>query len=1772
MNNLKIGIRLYNGNFTFHDVTLGKQSNTLLTKSYIEYTGATANETSVITFNTLELNSYFYNSFYNKRLECEHLLLLPNQKYTFKYSQNPFVVKQSINSRANDCQQLTIEGGVSPYNQGFHFRFDFENPEIKGAIISGVTVDSPKILKVINGIDKGNNTNVDVVPMVPKTYYWIGDEGLWSEPKNWTTDPNATTADQSANTNICLPGSIDHVLFTANSFVAGSTGSKVILDMPEIDIKTMVWQNGVNVFKPQFTNIENTAQFTINIYGYLEFAEDMTVDFAHGNVNTHNILMLGTGTNENDNYLDTKGIRTWVYLEMKNGGRFDIRSNLEVQTIKCVKSSLYSHGHDITASKIDIRQDAKVSGKVIDLEGSVLTQDDLYYQIIDCANWHSSTTDIIVNDYSFMSITDNCDVHFNSIEDSAVYFTVYGGINKRKVIAKTLKILGSNKRIRGNFEIDSLILSSNISPVLEVVKGSTITINKGIKAKSSPCNPAVIRTIGNQHDDFITIKNGNCSKPLYFYGFKLKNVHSDLQNGCTVEDYQVWGSDLGGSPDFTYTPLNTGNEDLGEQTLTCQDLPHTEIIGIEIPAENYQWFKDGVAIPGATSNEYIIDEDGAGDYEVKLDYTQEPMYPCHTSYTKKFILDLPDTDGDGITDCSDLDDDNDGILDGQENAYSFVPSPLNVLVVTSTNITGNVSDNMILEFSGAYLPGSNITVRKVDFANTPSPASGYFDGFDLVVFGSSLQKIDNAWWNELETAVKNRTSKSFVIYNDRSYTGGHTNTLNGTNFLNNIFGTSYVTNDLINDTIIPVPLNPASKYIERIGHNPLVIHSYATINNVAPEDAIYLNNYEGNSDPVAIMKQIPGGSCDEYLFYITDISIFDQVSGRYFYNKGKIAKSFALAFQCNALPDFDKDGIPNKFDLDSDNDNCPDAIEGGADFTIYDLVEAASTLSSGSEVTQNLCNGNDCVNTTDADKMGIPNIADIGQSINNSQKATQISIGEAPQNIQICVGNEAKFTAKATAQSTTTFDNSGNPDFTAGTTEDVIFQWYVSSDGGINWTAEGVSDTIASDSIITLNLGLQNDTNRNNYQYMVEVYSVSMACKSLSNAATLRVYGSPTFTDTNTEVCVGNTITVKGSGTAATPVAYESSNTDIATVDATDGLVTGVSAGTVNITYTNSNGCDISKTITVNVKPTVAATAYNTTVCAGEQVILTGSGANTHTWDNGITDSTAFTPPVGTTTYTVTGIDANGCTNTASIDITVHIKPNVTANADNTPVCAGEQVTLTGGGAVTYTWDNGVVDGIAFTPPVGTTTYTVTGTDSNGCIDTASVDITVHAVPNSPISGGDQVACATNPIQTLIASATVQSGETLVWYDAEVGGNIVTNPELNKLGTVTYWASAKYTTLTCENKERTAVKLTINPSPKNAYIIEDVTVCEGSEAILLQRGSELGVNYQLQTLDNQSVGAVVRGTGDTISYSLSTNENATYKVLATVDSSNCKAELADKVTVKINSIAAGSIEGQSNVCEGDDIATFTEITSATGTGRLSYQWQQMSNEEGWLDIDGATENIYKPEPLNITTSYRRLVYSVENNISCSSVSNELKVIVTPLPVLNTSSTIQQFCKEDDSRIFDIDIEGTNITWYIDEALQSPIIDTAILLNGSTYYAISISDNQCGSKILAITVYVDKCKVDVVIPNGFSPNGDGINDYFVIQGIEYFPDNNLLIINRWGNKVYEAAPYKNNWDGTNHYGLTIRDNNLPEGTYFYIFKYKNKEGKMIVKKGYVYLRK
>ncbi len=215
------------------------------------------------------------------------------------------------------------------------------------------------------------------------------------------------------------------------------------------------------------------------------------------------------------------------------------------------------------------------------------------------------------------------------------------------------------------------------------------------------------------------------------------------------------------------------------------------------------------------------------------------------------------------------------------------------------------------------------------------------------------------------------------------------------------------------------------------------------------------------------------------------------------------------------------------------------------------------------------------------------------------------------------------------------------------------------------------------------------------------------------------------FTASATAVCQGDSLTLNGTG--ASTYTWSGGVTD-------GSYFVPSTSGNYIVTGTDINGCIGTDTamVTVNALPAVGYTASDTLVCENSPVTLAGTGATSYVWSGGVTDGIPYNVSA-TTTFTVTGTDGNGCSNSSSVLIQVNAAPVVGFTASAPAVCAGDSVNLSGTGAVSYTWSGGITDGVYFYP-TATASYIVTGTDINGCqaMDTATV--TVNSLPNVTVT------------------------------------------------------------------------------------------------------------------------------------------------------------------------------------------------------------------------------------------------------------------------------------------------------------------------------------------------------------------------------------------------------------------------------------------------------
>ncbi|MBI4645427.1 MAG: T9SS type A sorting domain-containing protein [Bacteroidia bacterium] len=159
-----------------------------------------------------------------------------------------------------------------------------------------------------------------------------------------------------------------------------------------------------------------------------------------------------------------------------------------------------------------------------------------------------------------------------------------------------------------------------------------------------------------------------------------------------------------------------------------------------------------------------------------------------------------------------------------------------------------------------------------------------------------------------------------------------------------------------------------------------------------------------------------------------------------------------------------------------------------------------------------------------------------------------------------------------------------------------------------------------------------------------------------------------------------------------------------------------------------------------------------------------------YTWNNGISNNIPFQATTSTT-YTVTVTDDNGCTDTDDLFINVYPLPTAFAGNDQV-LCHGDSTFLNATGGLIYQWNNGVNNNQYFSPQ-STTTYTVTVTDNNGCIDTDDVVISVNSIPSTPSIvqiGNDLVSSSISGNQWYLNNDIIQ-GETDQTYTPVQNGD-----------------------------------------------------------------------------------------------------------------------------------------------------------------------------------------------------------------------------------------------------------------------------------------------------------------------------------------------------------------------------------------------------------------
>jgi outer membrane protein assembly factor BamB len=299
---------------------------------------------------------------------------------------------------------------------------------------------------------------------------------------------------------------------------------------------------------------------------------------------------------------------------------------------------------------------------------------------------------------------------------------------------------------------------------------------------------------------------------------------------------------------------------------------------------------------------------------------------------------------------------------------------------------------------------------------------------------------------------------------------------------------------------------------------------------------------------------------------------------------------------------------------------------------------------------------------------------------------------------------------------------------------------------------------------------LQSFTASTTGQYFVRVVN-SSGCYSYSDTLNVVVNAKPAIpvvSPSALSFCVGDSVTLSTSSV----LSKQWLNGGTAITNATGNTYVVRNAGFYSLRVVNASGCfntSASVEIIVNAAPnvTVTATPTNATVCSGNPITFTAAGASTYSWSGGVTNGVSFTP-TQSGSYIVTGTDANGCRTQVTKSVVVNPLPNISIGAipASGAVCEGGTILLIASGASTYAWSGGITNGVSFTP-AQSGSYIVTGTDANGCVNSATQSVVVNSLPI--------ISVVTNPTSATVCSGspitiTASGASTYAWSGGITNG------------------------------------------------------------------------------------------------------------------------------------------------------------------------------------------------------------------------------------------------------------------------------------------------------------------------------------------------------------------------------------------------------------------
>jgi len=706
-------------------------------------------------------------------------------------------------------------------------------------------------------------------------------------------------------------------------------------------------------------------------------------------------------------------------------------------------------------------------------------------------------------------------------------------------------------------------------------------------------------------------------------------------------------------------------------------------------------------------------------------------------------------------------------------------------------------------------------------------------------------------------------------------------------------------------------------------------------------------------------------------------------------------------------------------------------------------------------------------------------------------------------------------------------------------------------------------------------------------------YTFSDGC---SKTATITVKPLPAPITGTMHVCTGFTTPLSDTVPGGT---WSSQTPGVATVS-TSGVVTGVSPGTAIISYAQ-NGCAVTASVTVEIQPTVTSGSPN--ICTDGITLVSGLPAG-GVWS--VSNSSAATIIVsGTGVDTIAGVFAGStiitytlgsCSASDTIGVVSFLPPISGPDA----VCTGQSIVLSDS-IIGGTWSSsntavatadrtaGAVIGVA--PGNVIITYTIGGS----CVITKSV--TVNQSPDVGVISGPSDVCVGYMVSL---SETVAAG---LWAMSN------SNASVSIAGIVTGVSPGRDTVFYIVSnplcKDTATAGITVHAVPDSGNIIGPAVMCVG-DIVALSNASPGGVWSSLvttvATITNTGVVAGILAGVDTIRYTVTNPgcSTADTHIITVYDhpdpgvitglnrvcagspfplannvaggkwtSANTTLAVVSADTGRVTPIGAGIVvisytvgpnaggcyayaTYSVTVLPKDAISVNTTVTPtscynagdagiavvATGTpSPFEYSWLHGSSDSVLTNLAPGTYVLHVTQPA----------------LLC--MADDTTVITQPDSLIVTAEVKQDICEQGTGSVTTKVTGGT--TPYRYEWQTGYTTSDLQRLHAGTYSVVVTDMHNC-VQTLSSEVTRNDCIIEIF--DVITPNGDGINDVWIVAGLDNYPQNTVQVFDKWGDLVFERTNYKNDWTGNGKNGQ------LPAGTYYYVIKL-NATNKMGVENTY-----